>query len=240
MPTYGLVFPILPGKEGLVREIARQLQERRAEYEESRARGGVSVERAYIQHNPDGSSLVVAYLETDRPFAQSMQALVESESPLDRFFVEKNGEATGINFRTMQGSDPELIAQWPAGGGALRGRGFAFAAPLQPGKAEAARAFAREAYVDRQAELAESRLSKKTTREEVFLNRTPGGDMIVVYLEAEDPQEGNRLFAESSTPYDRWFKDRCKELFVPEVDFDQPVPDNEEIFSATRGVAAHA
>lgn len=240
MPTYGLVFPILPGKEGVAREIARQLQERRSEYEESRARGGVSVERAYIQKNPDGSSVVLAYLETDRSFTDSMRALLESESPLDRYFVEKNAEATGIDFRSMQGGEPEAVGQWAAPGNPPRARGLAFTAPLQAGKTDAARAFAQEAYVGRKEEFTASRVAKKMTREEVFLNHTPAGDMVVVYLEGEDPVEANRQFAQSNTPFDRWFKDRCKEIFPPYVDFDQPVPANEEIFSATRGAVAHA
>jgi len=232
MPTTGLVFPILPGKEALVREISRQLQERRSEYEESRARGGVSVEPAYIQTNPDGSKMVVAYLETERGFGEAMKALLASESPLDRYFVEKNAEATGIDFRSQPaGSEPEMIAQWIAAGNRQRGRGFAFAAPLQPGKAEAGREFGREAYVNRRAELNESRLGQKLTREEVFLNQTPAGDVVVVYIEGEDPVEANRQFAASNSPFDRWFKDRCKDIFPAYVDFDQPVPANEEIFS---------
>jgi hypothetical protein len=58
--------------------------------------------------------------------------------------------------------------------------------------------------------------------------------MIVVYLEGPDPYAGNVRFAQSNTPYDRWFKDRCKDIFAAFVDFDQPVPHNEEIFSWTR------
>jgi len=240
MPTYGLVLPILPGKEAVIREVARQLQERRSEYEESRGRGGVTVERAYIQNNPDGSSLVLAYLETEGSFSEAMKALIDSEIPLDRYFVEKNTEATGVDFRVMQGGEPEMVGQWVAPGNPPRARGLAFAAPLQAGKTDAARAFSREAYVDRKAEFTESRLAKKMTREEVFLNQTPAGDTVVVYLEGEDPVEANRQFAQSNTRFDRWFKDRCKDIFPSYIDFDQPVPSNEEIFSATRPAATHA
>ena len=59
--------------------------------------------------------------------------------------------------------------------------------------------------------------------------------MIVVYAEGENPKAGNQEFAASNTPYDRWFKDRCKEIFPPFVDFDQPAPANEEIFSWVQG-----
>ena len=123
-----------------------------------------------------------------------------------------------------------MIARWAAPGGANEGRGFAFAAPMKPGATEDARKFAREAYETRRKEMDESRLAQGLTREEVYLNQTPG-DVIVVYLEGEDPNEGNRRFAVSQTPYDRWFKDRCKEIFPAYVNFDQPVPANEEVFA---------
>lgn len=236
MPTFGFFFPVQPGKEGLIREAAAELKQRRAEYEESRRRCGISVERAYLQKNPDGSVLVVAYMEADRSLSGVMQALLSSDSALDRSFVEKNTEATGIDFRAGPlGPDPELVAQWIAPGTTSRRQGLAIAAPLQPGQTETARQFAREAFVQRRDELTESRLAKKGAREEVFLNQTPAGDAVVVYLEADDPVEENRLFAASNTPYDRWFKDRCKEIFPPFVDWDRPVPPIEEVFSWVRG-----
>ncbi|HEY3058671.1 MAG TPA: DUF6176 family protein [Chloroflexota bacterium] len=233
MPSFGLIYPVLPGKESVVREVGSQLKERRSEREESRRRGGVTVERAYLQKNPDGSSLVVAYLEADRSFGEVMGALLSSDLPIDRYFIDKNQEATGVDFRAgPTGPEPELVGQWVAPGATQRAKGFAFAAPLQPGKTEAARTFAQEAYVTRQSEMAESRASKGLIREEVFLNQTPAGDMVVVYLEGNDPVDGNRQFAASNTPFDRWFKDRCREVFPAFINFDQPVPANEEVFSS--------
>jgi Family of unknown function (DUF6176) len=234
MPATGLVFPVLPGKESLIREIAAQLKERKAEHEESRRRHGISVERAYLQKNPDGSAVVIAYLDADRTFSDAMKSVLSSDLAIDRYFIDTNAEATGIDFRTgPAGPDPELVGEWSAPG-ARRAKGFAFVAPLQSSKTEPARQFAQEAYVSRRAEFSESRLAKKLTREEVFLSQTPMGDMIVVYLEGEDPIAGNREFAASNTPFDRWFKDQCKQVFAPYIDFDQPVPPNEEIFSWER------
>jgi Family of unknown function (DUF6176) len=233
MPSFGLVFPVLPGQESVIRDVAGQLKERRDEYEQSRRRAGISFERAYLQKNPDGTSLVVAYLEADRGFGETQSALLTSDIPLDRYFIEKNTQATGIDFAAgAQGPEPELVGQWAAAGAPQGARGVAFAAPLQPGQADAARRFAHEAYTTRRAEMTESRAAKGLTREAVFLNQTPAGDMVVVYLEGGDPVEGNRQFAASNTPFDRWFKDRCKEIFPAFVDFDRPVPANEEIFSS--------
>jgi hypothetical protein len=175
----------------------------------------------------------VAYLAGDRSFGEMMSALVNSDMPLDRYFIEKNTEATGIDFAAgPQGPAPELVGEWVAPGANGPARGLAFAAPLQPGKTDVARQFAREAYTTRQAEMAESRAAKGLTREQVFVNQTPAGDVVVVYLEGADPVEGNRQFAASNTLFDRWFKDQCKEIFPEFVNFDQPVPANEEVFSS--------
>lgn len=233
MPSFGLVYPVLPGKESVVRDVGSQLKERRSEYQQSRQRSGVTLERAYLQKNPDGSSLVVAYLEGDRSFGEMMGALVNSDIPLDHYFIEKNREATGIDFAAgPQGPDPELVGEWVAPAASGHGRGLAFAAPVQSGKTEQARQFAREAYSTRQAEMAESRSAKGLTREQVFVNHTPAGDVVVVYLEGADPVDGNRQFAASNAPFDRWFKDQCKEIFPAFINFDQPVPANEELFSS--------
>lgn len=231
MPSAGFVFPVLPGKEPVVRELVAQLRERRSEYEESRRRAGISLERVYLQRNPDGSSLVVVYAEAEGGFADTMKTLVGSDNAIDRYFFEKNREATGIDFYGGSlGPEPELMAEWTAPGATGRGRGLAFAAP-QPGKIDAGRQFAQEAFGTRKSEFADSRLEKKEFREEVFLNQTPMGDIIVVYIEAPDPVEANRQFAASNSTYDRWFKDRCKGIFPDYIDFDNPVPANEEIFS---------
>src|SRR5438105_709806 len=108
MPSFGLAFPVLPGKASVVRDVGKQMKERRSEYEQSRQRGGVTLERAYLQKNPDGSGLVVAYLEAERGFGEAMKALINSDIPLDRYFLDKNQEATGIDFRAgPAGPDPE-------------------------------------------------------------------------------------------------------------------------------------
>ena len=233
MPTTGFVVPILPGKESLARESENDLKQRAAEHAESRRGRGWSVERAYLQKNPDGSAAYVVYLDHAGAFPEAMGQFLSSDLPIDKNFLGKVQEATGIDFRAgWSGPPPELIAQWIApGAGNRRAKGFAFAAPLQPGKTDQGRAFGNEAFVQRRAEMTESRLAKRMTREEIFLNQTPSGDMVVVYLEGEDPVQANRDFASSNTPFDRWFKDRCKEIFPPYIDFNQPVPPNEEMFS---------
>lgn len=81
-------------------------------------------------------------------------------------------------------------------------------------------------------EFAASRRALTQNIEVVTVLSTPMGDFASVYLEGEDPAEGNRKFAASQSPYDRWFKDELKKLFPPEVNFDVPVPPVEELFDS--------
>ena len=130
------------------------------------------------------------------------------------------------------GEPPELLADWMDETRTARGRGLAFCAPVRPGATEKGRAFAHQAYEARRDELAASRRAQGVTREVVTLNHTPMGDVVCVYVEGDDPVQGNKQFAESRSEFDVWFKDRCKEIFPPEVDFNEPLPAIAEIFDS--------
>ena len=81
----------------------------------------------------------------------------------------------------------------------------------------------KEALVTRREEFEASRRGFNQNAEVVTLLSTPAGDVVAVYLEGEDPVEGNRKFAASDAPFDSWFRGELKKLFPPEIDFDQPV-----------------
>ena len=234
MAKIGFAVPIMPGKEDLAtKHSIEEIRRRMPEYEESRHRAGVTMERVFLQDNPDGSKLFVIYVEAAGD-TDVIGTFVNSGADFDRWFLDVNQEITGIDFRQpAPGGGPEHLASWEEPGGG-RGTGLAFAMPLLPGKAEGLRAWAHEAFDSRRRELTESRLALGQTREEVFLSSSPAGDVAVAYLEGKDPVEANREFAASGAPYDRWFKDRLKELFPPFIDFDQPVPANETVWDWTR------
>jgi hypothetical protein len=236
MAKFGFAVPILPGKEDLAtNQSIAEIRRRMPEYERSRRHAAITLERVFHQPNPDGTNLFVIYTEAAGGLADVIRAFATSGSDFDRWFFDVNQEITGIDFRRPPpGSGPEHLASWEDPSG-RRGSGLAFAAPLLPGKAEAGRAWAQEAFQARRPELAESRQALRQTREEVFLTSTPQGDVVVVYLEGDDPRRANRQFAASDRPYDRWFKDSLKDLFPPFIDFDQPVPPNETVWDWAQG-----
>ncbi len=99
---------------------------------------------------------------------------------------------------------------------------LALAVPILPGKADAFRGFAREALGPRGREQEESRRKTGLTKELGWIQSTPMGDLLIIYLEGENPVRANQEFVNSTSPYDRWFKEQI--LAITGVDFNQPPP----------------
>ncbi len=231
MFRYAFPAPTAPGKTAAdIKSIPAYIQANLTNYKESRKRLGITVERVYLQATPMGN-VVIAYNESQRGFGEVARALGTSDLEVDRKFVALLAEVHGIDLRKPPvGAPPETIGEWVDPQVTTRRKGLAFIAPLLPGKIEAGKAFMREAFVSRQAELTDSRRALGQNVEVVTLSSNPMGDFICVYLEGHDPVKGNQSFAASTRPYDVWFKDRLRLLFPAEVDFSKPLPPIEQIF----------
>src|SRR5437868_3412164 len=97
MGHYALLFPVVPGKsDSDVKKIADTFTANPAGYQESRSRAGITLERAYLQKTPMGN-FVVAYLESDKGFGETMGSLVTSGLEIDRQFVQFVKEIHGID-----------------------------------------------------------------------------------------------------------------------------------------------
>lgn len=106
---------------------------------------------------------------------------------------------------------------------------FCGAFPILPGKSEAGKEFAKACMGPRRAEFAEALKTHGVTKESWFLQKTPQGDLIIVYFEANDVQKTFELLAKSKAPFDVWFKQQVKS--VTGLDMEQPSdqPPPEEI-----------
>ena len=103
---------------------------------------------------------------------------------------------------------------WPLAADTLdRMQSVAFAVPLLPGQTEAVRlALAscqagarREAYQD-------ARRRAGIIREAVWIQPGPGGDVAVVYLEADDLATAFTILGNSAEPFDRWFRGHVRQV----------------------------
>ncbi|MEA2647074.1 MAG: hypothetical protein QOE92_2157 [Chloroflexota bacterium] len=226
-----VAFPVLPGMEtAALNELPQYCRDHMDEYTESRRNAGITMERVYDMDTPMGK-LNILYAESDSDFSGSVMKLATSGKAFDAYFLGKLHEITGVDFtQPPPGPGPELLGEWWDPAVTERRAGLAFCAPLAAGRTDAGRAFAKEVWGVRKEELAESRRATGITGEVVVLNTTPMGDLVCVYLEGNDPAAGNREFAASQTPFDRWFKDECKGIFPPEISFDDPVPPVTQIF----------
>ena len=233
MHRYAQPFPALPGKSDAdLTAIADYFNAHPDEYRESRQAAGITLERVYLQATPMGT-FVIAYIESERDLPTTFGALADTSKPLQKRFAELVLELNGVDVTQPPAGPPaETIGDWRDDRVAGIRKGFAFCAPVRPGMAEAGRAFSNEAFVTRRAEFEASRRDLNQNAEVVTLHHTPMGEVVAVYLEGEDPVEGNRRLAASNAPFDRWFKDELKKLFPPEVDFDQPVPGVEPFFDS--------
>jgi hypothetical protein len=89
----------------------------------------------------------------------------------------------------------------------------AFAVRLLPGQAEAVRVAlaacragaCKEVYQD-------ARRRAGIIREAVWIRPGPGGDAAVVYLEADDLAAAFTVLGTSTEPFDRWFRDRVRQV----------------------------
>ncbi len=225
-----LSFPVLPGKSADATLIADEFRARPREYEQSRRRAGITLERAYLQETPIGS-FVVAYIEAIADFA-TVSRMAQSGLDIDRFFVKTVKEIHGIDLSRPQSAPPETVAGWFDQNVVHRGQGMAFCAPLLPETLDAALAYLPQAYASR--EFAASRRALGQNGEVATLLRTPLGPLAAVYVEGRDPYEGNRRFAASTEPFDVSFKTRLAQFFPPTIDFGEPITGVREIFDSAQ------
>ncbi len=94
---------------------------------------------------------------------------------------------------------------------------LAFAVPIIPGKTDADREAMQSCGGgggggERQADHAASRARAGITRESVWIQSTPGGDLAVVLLESDDIGAAMGALAGSQEPFDTWFREVLKDV----------------------------
>ncbi len=94
---------------------------------------------------------------------------------------------------------------------------LAFALPILPGKQEAWRRFCQELLESRYCEYEESRQHLGITREITWFTQTAQGEMAIVYIEADQPDQVLSTLVESDLPCDDWLRQKLVELHGFEV-----------------------
>jgi hypothetical protein len=110
MASLAFALPLTPGKTDEWRRWSAEIEgPRHAEYEASRRRLGVTVERAYLQHTPQGDFNVV-YLEAD-DLARAFAGVATSQDPFDVWFRQRAKELfSGLDLaQPLPGPHAELV-----------------------------------------------------------------------------------------------------------------------------------
>jgi hypothetical protein len=108
-----------------------------------------------------------------------------------------------------------------------------FIAPLLPGQTETDRAAMISCWRgDRADAYRASRARLGITREAVFIQETPGGDVAVVYWEADDVDAAFAGVATSEDPFDGWFREHVKTVHGIDVAEGFPPPEQVMDFRA--------
>jgi len=81
-----------------------------------------------------------------------------------------------------------------------------FALPIIAGRTEDARTFMRELEGPRAGAFDQSERRLGVTKESWFLQNTPQGDLLIVYMESADFAKAFQMFSESRDEFDVWFK----------------------------------
>ena len=109
-----------------------------------------------------------------------------------------------------------------------------FIAPLLPGKTETDRsAMISCGRGERKDAYESSRSRLGITREAIFIQNTPNGDVAVVYWEAHDVEAALKGMATSDDPFDRWFRDHVREVHGIDVEEGFPPPEQVLDFRTT-------
>ncbi len=88
-----------------------------------------------------------------------------------------------------------------------------FVLPLLAGKTETDRSVMRSCWHgERSASHQAARERLGITREGVWIQDTPAGDVVVVYMEAADLQAAVEGMASSEEPFDRFFRDHLRDV----------------------------
>ena len=110
-----VVFPLLPGKTEDARAFQRELDTaRKADYDRSERRIGITKEYWFVASVPGGDQLVV-YMES-ADFGRALQMFVASQDAFDLWFKRRLAEVSGVDLNNPPPDMalPELVSSYEA------------------------------------------------------------------------------------------------------------------------------
>jgi hypothetical protein len=110
---------------------------------------------------------------------------------------------------------------------------YSFAVPILPGKTENWKRYVQEMRGQRREEFNSSRQRHGLRMEQVWLQKTPNGDIAVVTWDVDNPAKTFENFMKSNDSFDQWFRDKILIECHGMNQSDQVPPLNEVILNFT-------
>ncbi|MGI8550824.1 MAG: hypothetical protein ACR2PL_08570 [Dehalococcoidia bacterium] len=112
MGTLSLALPLMAGKADQLRSFSTEvLGQRRADFEASEQRIGLTREIWYHQSTPQGDLLII-WVEGADPLA-ALGAFGASQDQFDRWFKQQVNEMTGVDLnQPPPGPPPQVVFDW--------------------------------------------------------------------------------------------------------------------------------
>lgn len=112
---------------------------------------------------------------------------------------------------------------------------IALAIPILKGKTEQWKTFTNELKTKYKKEFNASR-KKLGVQERTFFQSTPMGDLVIVTLEGENPEQAFTKFAEGTDEFTKWFVSNAKEVHGVDLANKSAMPPMPELIVETEPV----
>ena len=114
---------------------------------------------------------------------------------------------------------------------------MAAAFPILPGKTAEWQSFIDELNGPRHSEFSESR-RRLGVQERTFLQKTPMGDLVIVTLEGDNPEQAFGKFVHGTDSFTQWFLERVKAVHGIDLSAGTESPSHQVIDSNSPAVVA--
>lgn len=212
------VFPIAKGKETEWRKFADELKGNRyKEYQEMRKKQGIH-EMVFHQKTPMGEMVIVTAEGNDPEKAFEDFGMLNDDTA--KWMIEKIKETHGVDLsKPMNGPMPKLVVD--SKNEMKSGRMIAMAVPVTKGREHDFKKFIEDFNGRWYNDFTESRKRLKV-RERAYHQITPMGELVIVLLQGDNPEEALSKFGQGNDDFTRWFVKNVKDNH--NFDLSQPPP----------------
>jgi hypothetical protein len=218
MARFLVALPVPPRLRAEGPEATEEVETRMGEFVGSRQRLGVTRERGWVQSTPAGDVFLLM-LEGQDP-VDSNRRFAASQEPFDVWFKDRFGTLMNADFNQPIPVQPQLIYRSVPEDREAE-QSVAVAIPLVPGKTEVHKAMAEEVKGSRR-EAFDGFHARAGVTEDWWIEPTPNGDLVLLYLESDDLAGAMAHLAQSQEETEVWFK---KTLLETEgIDWGAPPP----------------